>query len=519
VTQQWFVPDVKGDIPSGRAAYGITSDENRILIFGGMVEYGRYSNELYELSIPAWEWKRLNVKLKENTTFPCARLGHSFTMIDKNVYLFGGLQNESQDPKENIPKYLNDLYILDTNEMAWSSPSITGPSPSPRESHTCVAYKNKDGSQPRLFIYGGMCGYRLGDLWILNINRLEWIKASVNGLAPLPRSLHSATVIRDKMFVFGGWVPLILEENKLNSTTEKEWKCTNSLAILNLQTLSWETQAIEVFEDNLPRARAGHSAVSINNRLYIWSGRDGYRKAWNNQVCCKDLWFLETEAPAAPGKVQLLKQTTNSLEVNWSPVATADVYILQIQKIIENQIKLETSGILNTTSTLTSNEIETQSKKLILNMAPSHSEVKFKEQDLNSIRAYRTHEQNITMVNKDNFNQLQPVATPIPVALCANPSQMSIETPMINLTSQAQAKPIITLQKPIIGLNAPNTILNASPQAPTVVNTLAPAALSSTNNPNNQPPQVITLLKSQTTLNQLPIVSSFFSSTVYLWVF
>ena len=41
---------------------------------------------------------------------------------------------------------------------------------------------------------------------------------------------------------------------------------------------------MEVFEDALPRARAGHCAVSINTRLYIWSGRDGYRKAWNNQV-------------------------------------------------------------------------------------------------------------------------------------------------------------------------------------------------------------------------------------------
>ena len=41
---------------------------------------------------------------------------------------------------------------------------------------------------------------------------------------------------------------------------------------------------MEVFEDALPRARAGHCAVAIHSRLYVWSGRDGYRKAWNNQV-------------------------------------------------------------------------------------------------------------------------------------------------------------------------------------------------------------------------------------------
>lgn len=58
--------------------------------------------------------------------------------------------------------------------------------------------------------------------------------------------------------------------------------------------MCWETVLMDTLEDNIPRARAGHCAVAINSRLYVWSGRDGYRKAWNNQVCCKDLWYLET---------------------------------------------------------------------------------------------------------------------------------------------------------------------------------------------------------------------------------
>ena len=49
-------------------------------------------------------------------------------------------------------------------------------------------------------------------------------------------------------------------------------------------TMTWEPIAMEVYDDALPRARAGHCSVAINTRLYIWSGRDGYRKAWNNQV-------------------------------------------------------------------------------------------------------------------------------------------------------------------------------------------------------------------------------------------
>ena len=50
------------------------------------------------------------------------------------------------------------------------------------------------------------------------------------------------------------------------------------------------------------------------------------------QVCCKDLWFLETEKPASPGRVQLVRASTNALEVSWGGVPNAEGYILQVQK-------------------------------------------------------------------------------------------------------------------------------------------------------------------------------------------
>ena len=55
----------------------------------------------------------------------------------------------------------------------------------------------------------------------------------VGGPQPLPRSLHTATVVGEKMYVFGGWVPMVLDDVKV-ATHEKEWKCTNQLACLNL---------------------------------------------------------------------------------------------------------------------------------------------------------------------------------------------------------------------------------------------------------------------------------------------
>lgn len=211
-------------------------DGTRILVFGGMVEYGKYSNELYELQATKWEWKKLRPKPPESGLPPCRRLGHSFTLVGDRIYLFGGLANESDDPKNNIPKYLNDLYILEikNNQLQWEMPTTFGESPPPRESHTAVSWYDKKNKKYWLVIYGGMSGCRLGDLWLLDTDTMSWTRPRTSGPLPLPRSLHSSTLIGNRMYVFGGWVPLVMEDVVKVEKHEKEWKCTNTLACLNL---------------------------------------------------------------------------------------------------------------------------------------------------------------------------------------------------------------------------------------------------------------------------------------------
>ena len=99
-------------------------------------------------------------------------------------------------------RYLNDLYTLEirpnSNIMQWDIPSCYGQAPPPRESHSACACTDKDGSNPRLIIYGGMSGCRLADLWILHVDTMTWSKPQLNGVPPLPRSLHSATLIGNR---------------------------------------------------------------------------------------------------------------------------------------------------------------------------------------------------------------------------------------------------------------------------------------------------------------------------------
>lgn len=136
VSKQWFLPAVRGDIPPGCAAHGLVCEGTRVLVFGGMLEFGKYSNCLYELQVsrydlktrvanPAfkenkciftpdfacpvsqaarWLWKKLKPRAPRTGSLPCPRIGHSFTLAGNKCYLFGGLANDSEDPNGNIPR-------------------------------------------------------------------------------------------------------------------------------------------------------------------------------------------------------------------------------------------------------------------------------------------------------------------------------------------------------------------------------------------------------------------------------
>ena len=43
-----------------------------------MIEYGKYSGDLWELNPITWHWKKIKPKLSKSSSLPCARLGKKF---------------------------------------------------------------------------------------------------------------------------------------------------------------------------------------------------------------------------------------------------------------------------------------------------------------------------------------------------------------------------------------------------------------------------------------------------------
>lgn len=62
------------------------------------------------------------------------------------------------------------------------------------------------------------------------------------------------------MFIFGGWVPTQSAQNSLGEM----WSCTNSLAVLNLDTNTWDRLEIQIdMQDKLNECK-------INDLILIY---------------------------------------------------------------------------------------------------------------------------------------------------------------------------------------------------------------------------------------------------------
>ncbi|KAF9403169.1 hypothetical protein BGX21_006535 [Mortierella sp. AD011] len=211
---------------------------------------------------------------------PCGTTGQnlvglwrpSFTRVDQKLYLFGGGGHVT-----------NDLHVLDLTTLNWDCVlAKEGVPPTKRYGHTAVLWKQN------IIIFGGsneFYEYR-DDVIVFSLLTKTWSRPEIRGEVPA-RYLHSATVYKNKMYVYGGFaknskckrhlryfiarilalpsfIPAVADPFDLS------WLGTyvlEELRILNLETWTW-SEAYSV------PARYNHSACLVGNKLWIYAGKD-----------------------------------------------------------------------------------------------------------------------------------------------------------------------------------------------------------------------------------------------------
>lgn len=217
-------------------------------------------------------------KLWVNGLVPEERQGHIAISVpsrnlatenEKLVFVFGGrgTNKKATDVKRKGRKYLNDCWLQHLTEQDdllqacwWEQIHVNGESPAPRWCSSGFFYNGK------IYILGGRGEDFFADMWEFDLQSLSWTAVKMDGECPPPLNGHSANLIGDHLFVFGG-----------SSSFGRERKYNGDMFVCDLRSMKWtkleKHQNLETKDTcNAPCARYWHSTTFDGKNIYLVGG-------------------------------------------------------------------------------------------------------------------------------------------------------------------------------------------------------------------------------------------------------
>ncbi|KAA3461870.1 tip elongation aberrant protein 1 [Gossypium australe] len=214
----WFQPECTGNGsdgqvgPNPRAFHVAVAIDCHMFIFGGR-SGNRRLGDFWVLDTDIWQWSEL-------TSFgdlPSSRDFSAASAIgNRKIVMYGGWDGK---------KWLSDVYILDTISLEWMELSVTGSLPPPRCGHTATMVEKR----LLVFGGRGGGGPIMSDLWALKGRErnswmdpieasrsiafsplwtyvsAQWKRLPIGNDPPAARAYHSLTHIGSRYLLFGGF--------------------------------------------------------------------------------------------------------------------------------------------------------------------------------------------------------------------------------------------------------------------------------------------------------------------------
>ncbi|KAK8914099.1 hypothetical protein KSP39_PZI023892 [Platanthera zijinensis] len=161
----------------------------------------KWLSDVYILDTMSLEWTELSI----TGSAPPQRCGHTTTMVEKRLLVFGG--------RGGGGPIMGDLWALkglieEENEMpGWTQLKLPGQPPSPRCGHTVTSGGHY------LLVFGGhgtggwLSRYDIyhNDCIVLDRISVQWKRLVTYNEPPSPRAYHSMTCIGERYILFGGF--------------------------------------------------------------------------------------------------------------------------------------------------------------------------------------------------------------------------------------------------------------------------------------------------------------------------
>ncbi|KAK2734399.1 kelch repeat protein [Colletotrichum kahawae] len=192
--------------PKARAASTLMAspcDRNNLLLFGGEYFNGalaQFFNDLHIYYIDRDEWRTVT-----SPNAPLPRSGHAWTRASNpnHIYLFGG---EFSSPKQGTFHHYSDFWRLEPATREWTKIECKGKTPPARSGHRMTYWKQY------IILFGGFQDTSnqtkyLADLWIFDTQNFSWFSPTLPPaqLKPDPRSSFTLLPHEQGAVLYGGY--------------------------------------------------------------------------------------------------------------------------------------------------------------------------------------------------------------------------------------------------------------------------------------------------------------------------
>ncbi|XP_055897034.1 multiple epidermal growth factor-like domains protein 8 [Biomphalaria glabrata] len=255
--------------PSGRSGHAMDAYGEGFYIFGGLLNNGSHSNELWFFNISSMTWA---LCANESGIMPEKVTDHTLTTADDHLFVIGGKTEERV--------YIDTIYKISA-EMPeqWEQVSVKGGRyPTKRlVGHSTLYHKHSRS----LIVFGGykqetalfsdrsniIHVFSIDDLYWSQLHNFRWHKDFI----PRDRAYHSAVLVGNYMAVYGG-----------NSHKHEELEIcySNEIHFYHLGCHLWLNHSYfsaNTSTGRIPlKGRFGHTAVVANgNIMFIMGGYSG----------------------------------------------------------------------------------------------------------------------------------------------------------------------------------------------------------------------------------------------------
>ncbi|KAG6890506.1 hypothetical protein C0995_007705 [Termitomyces sp. Mi166 len=173
-SKKWTRVTIDDPVPMGRYGHTVTVWESKLFLFGGWQVEGGFSNDLWSLDLDA-------------RYIPQQRHGHAAALVDDIIYIFGGRDMNGKD--------LQDLCAFKISDQLWYTFQNVGPTPSGRSGHAMVAVNSK------VCLLGGesLSQETRDGPTIVHVLNTYQIKYPLRDRGPLPRDRLTRTLSKSNL--------------------------------------------------------------------------------------------------------------------------------------------------------------------------------------------------------------------------------------------------------------------------------------------------------------------------------